>query len=40
MGCGKFQVQFGKFDGELLLTVVSGNLPSLLSLDWFKSLGM
>lgn len=33
-------MEFKKFTGRLPLVIVDGSLPSLLRLDWFKSLGL
>lgn len=40
VGSSKYWVQFGKYDKELPIIVVSGNLPRLLGLHWFEALGM
>ncbi|ETE66178.1 Ceramide synthase 6, partial [Ophiophagus hannah] len=37
---GTFQVAFKQFQGPLQLTIIEGNLPSFLGLDWFDALGL
>lgn len=40
VGCGRFAVCYGKFQGHLPLTVVAKPLAFLLGLEWFQALGL
>ncbi|XP_058020550.1 uncharacterized protein LOC131188905 [Ahaetulla prasina] len=39
-GVTSVRVKYGQFKKTLPITIVDGNLPSLLGLDWFRALGM
>lgn len=40
LGSGSFQIKFKEFTGQLQITIMDNDLPSLLRLEWFEALDL